>query len=149
MARKKANPDKKGSPGYSAKLEDVENIISDNKDVLLNFEACMIEDNKITGCCDGCDYYHGLIEGVVKEKKSRVEPLHIILDPRDPDDQKTAKRFNIDTWPSLIAFKDGQEVKRVSPVDFPKTKSPEADKLTADIKNITEALQFVEKSQEA
>lgn len=107
--------------GYSVKLEDIRKQIEKDKDTLINFENCKIDGDRITECREGCEYYQGLIESVAREKKPQVNYMSVTLDLRDPECRLIADSFNIDKWPSLIAFKDGKEVKRVSPVgDFEK-----------------------------
>ncbi len=63
------------------------------------------------GECKACDYYEGVTEQAIPGKE--VGFAAVAIDLADPGCREVAEKLNIEEYPMVIAFKNGQEVERL------------------------------------
>ena len=89
--------------------EETERTIKEAGNMVLTFFTAAGEEK-----CEACDYYD-MVMSAVQEQNPEAPLGALTLDLADPGCRDVAERLGLTEYPTVIAFKDGKELKRLSP----------------------------------
>jgi len=89
-------------------LKKLQEIIDQEKDILVFFTLGGQAD------CPACEYYANLTSALAAED-SRFKYGQVSIDPDDASCKEIAEKLDLQEWPTVIGYKGGREIKRLSP----------------------------------
>ena len=84
---------------YITKKEEFEQLIKENNNVVIDFFATW---------CVPCQMMSEVLRDTEKEYEDVIEVFKVDID----ENQETAIRYDVTSMPTLVFFKDGEEVER-------------------------------------